>query len=148
MEVPQFKRLVDEAAKKMVQARQETSRTLSATTAKVLPGQNVYVAKISMRGSTMAGWCFFTHEKRYDAEEFAGKVADVCRIVNETRLKHRRQDMAKKQTPVDDPVAMNERLFGSDVTFFETVMADRHLFRILKYTMAENEIEGTVQGAL
>ena len=122
-----------------------TSAVLGASTAKVAASSYVYVAKIQMAGSTLAGWCFFTHETRYTQEQFQTCVKEACRNAEESRIAWRRKEMAKNKTPVPNAREMNERLFPSDVSFVEAVMADRWKFKVLKVQPGQGEIEPTVK---
>ena len=130
---------------RQVRAMRDTNTILGAATDQVKPGEYLYMARITMTGSRFAGISFFTSETRYEPEDFAAKVAEACKIATETRIGTRREQMAKSRTPVPDAVALNEKLFPSDVDFFEAVMADKWAFKIVRDTPASGEIEPTVK---
>lgn len=112
---------------------------------KARPGQYIYVARVRLGETSLTGLSLLLHEEQFSAAEFEDKLTEATRTTNETRLVHRRREMAAKHTPVPDPQETNERLFQSDVDFLEMVMADKFGFQVLTSKVADASIEPTVK---
>ena len=140
-----FKQAVNTAVEKILADRAQPAAILGATATSIKLGDHLYVVKVRMGDGPRAGWAFLTHTATFKKEELQAKVDEACQIVNDSRLTHRRKEMAAARTPVPDAKELNERLFPSDVDFFEVVMVDKFGFKRLLVDMTEGSIEPTVK---
>ena len=107
-------------------------------------GQFVYMLQARLKGGTMTSILFLAHKNQYDLRVFGDMVKEAVAVVNGTRIPHRRAQMAKEKTPINDATKINETLFEGDADVLQVVMCDKFGFRKLFYTPMETEIIPTV----
>lgn len=109
-------------------------------------GNQVYLIKVGLGETGLAGFSIFTHPKDFSQEELGTMLAATAQIVNETKVQTRRKALVKDRTPLEDPVKINEEFFRLDADFFETVLMDKYGFSLLRAHTGEINLEPTIKG--
>jgi hypothetical protein len=107
------------------------------------PGDYAYVIKVAQEGQGIAAVTVMTNAKRFTQAELDAMVAEAARITNESSVGGRRKYLAQQRIGVDPE--LNERVFPTDVEFFEGVLMDKWQFKQLASVNASVAIEPTAK---
>jgi hypothetical protein len=121
------------------------SQPVPSRSSSTLGSRYGYLIHVSQRGQSLGSVTILTHEKLFKQPELDAMVTEVAKVVDDTRIAERRKSMAAGRVPVD--AELNERLFPSDVEFFEAVMMDKFQFQRLNTMVASAAIEPTAKAA-
>jgi len=109
-------------------------------------GKQVYLIKVGLGETGLAGFSIFTHPKDFSQEELGVMLAATAKIVNEVKVEGRRRALSKAHTPLENPVKVNEEFFSLDTDFFETVLMDKFGFSLLRVNIGVIDLEPTIKG--
>lgn len=112
-------------------------------TRQVVSSDYAYFIHVRQQGTGIGAVTVLVHAKLFSQAEIDGMVAQASAIVDGVRITNRRAQMAQQKIPVD--AELNERLFPSDVEYFEAVMLDKFQFRKLASVNASTVIQPTVK---
>lgn len=107
------------------------------------PKEYGYLIHISQQGQGIAAVTIMVNKKLFTQAEIDRMVGEAAKITNETCLAERRKYLAAQKVGIDQE--MNERMFPTDVEFFEGVMMDKWEFKRLSTVNANTAIEPTAK---
>jgi hypothetical protein len=110
-------------------------------------GIEFYLMKVSMEGSSFAGFTVMVHKDVFTEKQLQGMATEAAGEVLTHRIKKRRAILRENREYPPDVATFNSEAFRQDFEFFEAVMCDKFGFRVLRTSNFSASLEPTVKTA-
>jgi hypothetical protein len=108
-------------------------------------GIEFYLMKVSMEGSSFAGFTMLVHRQSFTEKQLQGMVTEAAAEVLTHRIKKRRAILRENREYPKDVPGFNAEGFRQDVEFFEVVMCDKFGFKVLRTANCSGTLEPTIK---
>jgi hypothetical protein len=108
-------------------------------------GIEFYLMKVSMEGSSFAGFTILVHRELFTEKQLQGMASEAAAEVLTHRIKKRRAILRENREYPKDVASFNAEGFRQDVEFFEVVMCDKFGFRVLRTANCSGTLEPTIK---